>query len=250
MARRRQRAARARRLRPDRRPNLYTQILLVAPLFLLYQVGAFRSDRLNGVDFVSRLLFRLRATSEWALLGLAAVMVVAVIYLYRRQSRREQFQWRMMLPLLLESGLYAVALGGVILLFMEHVLGLRPPTMATDGGRAMSAWMVIYVSAGAGLHEELVFRVGILGGLAALLLRWTGLGRALALTVALLASAALFSAAHHVPPHGEPFTAFAFVYRLLAGVLFGIIYLRRGFATAVYTHFLYDVLVLGALGAG
>jgi membrane protease YdiL (CAAX protease family) len=238
-------ASRQRSLRAylTRRPNWSTEILFVFPLFVIYQVGTFGSDQLNGVDFVSTLLFRLRARSEWGLLAFAALVFGGATYLYLRMRRSEKFQLRMMWPMLVESGLYALVMGTVILFVMTKILGLRPPSLST--APAGSPWMVIYVSAGAGLHEELVFRLVLFGGLLAGLTRWTGLSRFTILLVALLVSSAVFSASHHLPPHGESFTLFAFVYRVLAGAIFGVIYLHRGFSTAVYTHFLYDVLVLG-----
>jgi len=35
-----------------------------------------------------------------------------------------------------------------------------------------------------------------------------------------------------------------FVFRVLAGCFFGMVYWFRGFAVAVYTHALYDIYVL------
>lgn len=227
-----------------RRPNWSTEILFVFPLFVVYQVGTFGSDQLNGVDFVSTLLFRLRAESEWGLLGFALAVVGAVAYLYVRKRKEEQFELRMMWPMLAESAVYALIMGAVILFVMTKILGMRPPSLAA-GQPSYSPWMVVYISAGAGLHEEFVFRVALFGGLLAGLTRWTSLSKLVMLVIALGVSGAVFSASHHIPPHGEVFTFFAFIYRLLAGVLFGLIYLHRGFSTAVYTHFLYDVLVLG-----
>lgn len=232
-----------------RRPNWSTEILFVFPLFVIYQVGTFGSDQLNGVDFISTLLFRLRAQSEWGLLGFAVAVVGAVAYLYWRKRSEEKFELRMIWPLLLESGVYALVMGTVILFLMTKVLGMRPPSLAA-ANPSYSPWMVLYISAGAGLHEELVFRVLLFGGLLAGLTRYTSLSRVLILTIALGISGAVFSLSHHIPPHGEAFTFFAFVYRWLAGVLFGVIYLHRGFSTAVYTHFLYDVLVLGIWRSG
>jgi uncharacterized membrane protein len=238
-------ASRQRSLRAylTRRPNWSTEILFVFPLFVVYQVGTFGSDQLNGVDLISTLLFRLRARSEWGLLGLALVVFGAVVYLYWRKRSTEKFELRMMWPMVLESGLYALITGTVILFVMTKILGMHPPSLSTTP--SYNPWMVVYISAGAGLHEELVFRVVLFGGLLAALTRWTQLSRLIIVTSALAISGALFSLSHHIPPHGEAFTLFAFVYRLLAGVLFGLIYLKRGFSTAVYTHFLYDVLVLG-----
>lgn len=243
-------ASRQRSLRGylNRRPNWSTEILFVFPLFVVYQVGTFGSDQLNGVDFISTLLFRLRAQSEWGLAGFALAVLGGVGYLYWRKRSTEQFQLRMMWPMVLESGIYALIMGTVIIFVMTKILGMRPPSLST--APAYNPWMAIYISAGAGLHEELVFRVALFGGLLAGLTRYTQLSRLIILTVALAVSGAVFSISHHIPPHGEPFALFTFVYRLLAGVVFGVIYLHRGFSTAVYTHFLYDVLVLGIWHGG
>jgi hypothetical protein len=238
------------------RPNWATELMFVVPVLLLYQVGTFLTDQRNGVDWVTTLLFRLQARSEQAFLVLSVVMLGGVLGLYLHLRRRQRFQLRMLGPVLLESGVYAFLMGNAILLVMTQLLGLEPPSVALfegTGARApvwsvegeLSLGMVLFISAGAGLHEELVFRVLLFGGLLSLLRRGLSVGPALSLVLALGASAALFSYAHHLPPHGEPFTVFAFVFRLLAGVVFGLLYHVRGFATAVYTHFLYDVLVLG-----
>jgi hypothetical protein len=274
------------------RPNWATELMFVVPLLLLYQVGTFLTDQRNGVDWVTTLVFRLRARSEQGFLVFSVIVLGVVAGLYVHLRRRQRFQLRMLGPVLLESGAYALVMGNAIVLVMIQLLGLQPPSVAL-GSVALGSWgfgvpdpgavataagglgagglgsgglgagglagggpalavggelsvsMVLFISAGAGLHEELVFRVLLFGGLLALLRRGLSVGPALSLLLALAVSAALFSYAHHLPPHGEPFTTFAFVFRLLAGVVFGLLYHLRGFATAVYTHFLYDVLVLG-----
>lgn len=223
------------------RPNWATEILFVFPLLVVYQVGAFTATRLNGVDLVTTLLFRLQAVSPPTFLALVVGILGAVLVLYVRQRRRERFQFRLVWRLLLESGLYAFFMGSLILLIMIKILGMHPRSVAL--GEPLTPWMIVYVSAGAGVHEELVFRVLVYGGLL-WLFSMPRISRTLAILGALLVSAALFSAAHHVPPHGEPWVTFTFVYRLFAGLIFGVIYHFRGLAAAVYTHFLYDVLVL------
>jgi membrane protease YdiL (CAAX protease family) len=65
----------------------------------------------------------------------------------------------------------------------------------------------------------------------------------LAFLIALLLSSALFSAAHHIGPTGDPFSADVFTYRLLAGAAFGIIFYFRSLAHAVYVHTFYDIYV-------
>ena len=77
----------------------------------------------------------------------------------------------------------------------------------------------------------------------ALLIR-AGLRHTTAMPLALLASALVFSWAHHIGDYGEPFELAAFTYRAIAGGIFGLIFYYRSLAHAVYAHFLYDLYVL------
>ena len=102
----------------------------------------------------------------------------------------------------------------------------------------------IVMSVGAGVHEELVFRLVLFGGISAALMRWRGWSARRSGLVALLVSSLSFSAVHYVGSKSDPFTLFSFSYRFVAGMLFAGLYATRSFAVAVYTHALYDVLVL------
>jgi membrane protease YdiL (CAAX protease family) len=95
---------------------------------------------------------------------------------------------------------------------------------------------------GAGIYEEALFRLVILGGVGCLL-RYIGVPPPTAATIAVLVSAILFSAAHHVGPYGEPFHAGRFAFRFLAGLYFALLYQFRGFGVAAGAHACYDVMV-------
>ena len=60
----------------------------------------------------------------------------------------------------------------------------------------------------------------------------------------------LFAAAHHLVPGGEPFQAFDFAFRTLAGGFFAVVFLYRGFGIAAGSHAVYDLLVGILFGAG
>ncbi len=98
------------------------------------------------------------------------------------------------------------------------------------------------LSLGAGLFEELFFRVILLN----VLLVGTGLvfKRWLSAAISIPLAAFLFSLAHYVGPLGEPLEIYGFMFRWVAGLLFTVLYYLRGFAVTAYSHALYDVWVI------
>jgi hypothetical protein len=94
-----------------------------------------------------------------------------------------------------------------------------------------------------------LFRL-LLFSLMAWVLQWAGSGPWLAATVATGGSAALFSGAHHVGPFGEPFDRYVFLFRMLAGIYFALLFRLRGFGIAVGTHAFYDIIVGVTISTG
>jgi membrane protease YdiL (CAAX protease family) len=139
-------------------------------------------------------------------------------------------------PVMAEAAAYGLVMGTLILGVMrqQHLLG---PIL--DPGEHLER---VVVAAGAGLHEELVFRVLLIPILAHLGIRLLAMPIPVAWAGAALVSSLAFAAAHHLG--GEVFTHFAFAYRTFAGLVFAGIYLTRGFAVAAWTHAAYDLHVL------
>jgi hypothetical protein len=223
--------------------NLFTSLVLVFPLLIAYQIGVlFTLPMLNGADFVTTLLFRTLGLSVQGYLIFVGAVVVLFTIAVGLLHRRQRFDGRLVLPVLLESSIYALTMGSVIVLVMTKILGISPRLAAGLEGQGMLTRVIM--SLGAGVYEETVFRLGLLGGLAFLFERVFGVSRWVAALAAFLLSAAAFSAVHHLPPYGDPLTVGLFTFRLLAGIFFGLLFWFRGFAVAVYTHALYDVYVL------
>jgi membrane protease YdiL (CAAX protease family) len=224
--------------------NLLTSLVLVFPLFLLYQVGVlFTLPMLNGADFLTVFLFRNLGLSTTTYLAFTAAVTVIFIVGVTILRKRQRFDPHLIIPVLLESGIYALTMGSLIVFMMTRVFGFSPHlAMGAIGHQGFGTRLVM--SLGAGVYEETVFRLGIMAGSAALLERLLGLARWVAVGIALILSALLFSAMHHIPPYGDPFSLGVFTFRALAGVFFGLLFWSRGFAVAVYTHALYDLYVL------
>ncbi len=210
------------------RSDLAASLILIAPLFFVYEVGVLFAGSVNGADVVTRAIYGALGRTNY-LLASAALGLGFLLWI-RRSQRQGVLRLDVVMPVILEAAIYALSLGALVQLVLERLLGL-----GLDLGEAINA-------AGAGVHEELVFRLLLCGGLIAALSR-TRLSRRLIVTVALIASSVLFSAAHHIGPYGEPFTQHAFAFRCLAGLVFGLVFYFRSLAHAVYAHTFYDLLV-------
>jgi membrane protease YdiL (CAAX protease family) len=228
--------------------DLMNSLVLVLPLLLIYQAGllATNGQTLNGVDFTTVVLVQ-----RWGLTGLLVfngVLIVAGVIGVVVLQKKKRFDPRIVVPIAIESTVYAFLLGIVITQVLARV-GIKPPNLLIEGwtvlGRARAeagALAKICMALGAGVNEELVFRLGMVPAIAALAAH--AMPKRHAVITAILVSSVLFSLAHYF---GEPFMVYTFFYRFLAGVLFCALFTLRGFAVAVYTHAIYDVLVMVVL---
>lgn len=232
------------------RTHTYT-LLFALPLLVLYEVGAMMisSDSggmRNGADVLLRTL--LAAGGLNGTLAFTAALAVGAAVLVGLEQKRKRvpiragyFGW-----MLAESAAYAVIFGGIIAAATQMVLG-GVVRMAADGGSItkMPIFDGVVLSLGAGIYEELLFRVLLTGGLFALMLA-AGIRRTTAGVVAVVVSAFIFSAFHYIGPYAYPLELNSFTFRFLAGLAFSALYMVRGFGIAAWTHALYDVFLVVA----
>ena len=111
------------------------------------------------------------------------------------------------------------------------------------GGPGSGLMQNLALSVGAGLFEEIIFRV-ILLNLLYLLLSTLLRKKVVAAVVSVLLASFLFSLSHYVGTMADTWQLYSFMFRWAAGLLFTILYFVRGFAIVAYTHALYDIWVL------
>ena len=126
----------------------------------------------------------------------------------------------------------------------DDVAGLRAAATALAASDVEGSARAVVLSIGAGVNEEIVFRLLLLGLLQYIFADFIGMADRPAIAISIVLSALLFSGAHYVGAHGDKLELVSFVYRALAGVIFALIYRYRSFAVAVYTHAIYDIIVL------
>lgn len=221
-------------------------LLFAAPLLLAYELLAALLSHdgaglRNGADVLLKWLFfglggpRGLVVFTVALIGLAGWLVV-------RDWRRAKgsLQPRYFAAMLLESLILAMLVGVVVGRATQALLEPLSVSQIESTGVATR----LMLSLGAGLYEELLFRVILVGALWAVgtrVLRWSPVVSGL---VACVVGALIFSAFHYVGAYGDSFDIGSFTFRALAGLVFSGLYLTRGFGITAWTHALYDVLVL------
>jgi hypothetical protein len=221
-----------------------TSALLVFPLFLLYEIGIVAvPGAYNGADLITAAIMRVLHGDIRTYIFLNGGLIVAFLGVCVYLRRDHQLQGRLLLPVLFESAFYAVTMGSLICFVMVDLLHVDPRlSFGGEKSGPPGTFASIIISLGAGVHEELLFRVLMLGGTAYVLEHGLKMRRWLAIAIAFAISSVLFSAAHHIIG-GEPFRLGVFVYRILCGLIFASLYQYRGVAIAVYTHALYDIFV-------
>jgi membrane protease YdiL (CAAX protease family) len=105
--------------------------------------------------------------------------------------------------------------------------------------------VVTYI--GAGIYEEVLFRLGLYS-LLYYLLRVVLIPLPLAIMLAACGAAVTFAAAHHLGDNGEELLPVLFLFRVIAGLYFTALYVMRGFGIAVGAHAGYDILVGVSVG--
>ncbi len=216
-----------------------TSLVLTIPVFLLYHLGILALDLRNGVDLVSTLTFELLHQSLAAYVALTLAVAAGVMATTIAMRKRGVLKPASLAPVVVESVLWAVVMLFAIGWATSHLFAAQ-----VGQARALGPFEKLVMSAGAGFHEELVFRVGLFGGTTWLLARFVPAFKGIvAPLVAAVATSLIFSAIHYVGPLGDSFRIVSFVSRFLAGLYLCALYRTRGFAVAVYTHALYDVMI-------
>lgn len=225
-------------------------LALTLPIFIIYHLGVVWMDVQNAADIVTRELKNLASSSLPAYSGLTLAIGLVFAAVLLVLGRGHTLRWQRFALVALEGVLYAVAMRLVASYVVGKVnlIGGMGEQSAAPIEASPGFFTAVVLSLGAGLYEEIAFRVGLYG-----------LGRRVLLAMMpealpgqrLLASlgwaavcAAVFSGWHYFGQFGEPFELRSFVFRWVCGLVFTLIYVFRGFAPVVWTHALYDIWVL------
>ena len=229
--------------------------LAALPLLILYEIGIVLANtgygevRVGADVWIKQVLAGIGVTG-WLLLGVVVALIGAAVW-WGERDRRPPMRASYFGGIVLESAVYAVVLAFVIGNLVGALFGaalaaapgaLWPAAIAAQFDQ-LGLPLKLALSIGAGLYEELVFRVLLVGGLFVGFRKLMDDRRAAYVAAAVL-GALVFSAVHHLGSLGDPFTLRVFTFRFLFGLALNGVFLLRGFAVAAWAHALYDVFVV------
>jgi membrane protease YdiL (CAAX protease family) len=228
-------------------------LLFVLPLVLVYEIGlvvylSSSDGTLRETILAHRTLTKLFenfGTSSLYLPGAMLLVVLAVWHVFTRKSWKpkpmvlggmacESLLW--MVPLLVLGLITSMNLGG-------GGGGGQAAMMATTEGISQGWQSKVVLSIGAGLYEEMLFRLLLITVLHLVFHDALRLPDTAASVLAVVGSAVAFTVYHGVSfTGGSPFSHVFFY--TAAGVYFGVVFLMRGLGIVVGTHAAYDIMVL------
>jgi len=225
------------RYAPEARRPIYSLIFLF-PLVATYEFGAiliyshaWAPRQLVAQSIIQKLLGWFGARGVW----LPAVLLLGTLLIWHLLKKDS---WRIhgwVLPLMaLESVALTAPLFVLAQVMSFQCLGATCPDIRHG----------LVLAIGAGVYEELVFRLYLLGGLLYLFEKALRTPRRVAATSAILIASVLFAACHFAPIGGEALTWRQFLLFFLSGIYLGLIFLSRGIGIAAGCHGAFNLTLI------
>ena len=219
--------------------------LMALPLVILYEVGIIWVNmgrdsqvRISSEGIFKSIFSKFGLTHELVLLGIVLIIGIGITVWERKKN--VTFSTRYPGLVILESAIYAIGLAFFVSGITQLLLS---PLMIIQEGETHGIATNIVLSLGAGIYEELLFRVLIVGGAFLVLRLFFPNQRKLMYSIAAVIGALSFSTIHHFGAYGDPWVLDVFLFRAIFGLVFSVVFLVRGFAVVAWTHALYDVMI-------
>ena len=218
----------------------FYSFVITLPIFLVYELGIFLmrdtefSYIKNGADV---LIEEAISTLGFDIFYISSSLFLLVFFIVAYYQKRNYDSFKIyksyLFLMLFESLIYAS-----LLLFFLGSMGLYLMDISVE-----NVQFNLILSLGAGIYEELIFRVFSLFIFYRLVkFIFKSMNHFSAQFFALFLSSILFSLFHFIG--AESFTQDAFTIRFIAGILLGLLYINRGFGITAITHSFYDIFVI------
>ena len=221
--------------------SLFYSFLFTLPLFLIYEVGLILSSRddmvqmRNGADALLRQILSTVGLHGFYWMGGIFFLGILLVFFSKRKSwQKRELSFNYLAFMSFESFIYAY----LLFIFMSnvHLLLMNP------SGHYLVQQVTLAI--GAGLYEEILFRVLLITSIARILCFIFQWDATTGKWIAMIISAGIFSSFHFIGEFGDYYSFNIFMVRFFAGIILGILYFFRGFGIVSWSHALYDLIVL------
>jgi hypothetical protein len=209
-------------------------LCFLLPLIAVYEIACWlQPRRVIAYGILHRFLELFGPVGVWAP-GLAIVAILLATHVV--SGRPWEVRWRRVGWMYLESTIAAVPL--LLLSWAVPLWGLAR--------FVPSEFFALAQGIGAGVYEELVFRLALISIIVLIGADLLRQNRRIVVVVAVVLSALAFAAHHHAPIGGEPFSYARFAFRAMAGVYLAALFWYRGYGLAAGCHAAYNSLLVVA----
>ena len=221
--------------------SAYYSVVSALPLLVVYEILVIMTQSRywgirNAADMWIRTFLMAFDLSAQHLTFVMIGIAFALIPVAKARSYGVKLKANFFLLMLAEAFTYSLVLGAVL----KSILRLSG---LAAGGPGNAALQNFALSLGAGLFEEIIFRVLLLN-LLFFILNYIFKNKVTTAVISVLAASFLFSLSHYIGSMADSWELYSFMFRWIAGMIFTVLYFMRGFAITAYTHALYDIWVL------
>ncbi len=264
----------------DRTAKPIYGLTFLLPLIILYEVGTLAFN--TGIDhsqirvvsflWIQQLLGYIGLTPEIAWIG-APLMVIVILLAMQITSKAK---WKVNIPdhFVMAAECVALAVPLIVLSMLLNRPAMEQTILAAQSPLPQHSIVaqiesisifdtqddapdtstqnlmgIIVTGIGAGIYEELVFRLLLIGLLVIIMQDVIGIKGTHAIIIAVLISSLVFSLHHHIVfidghfVRPEAFSIASFSFRTFAGVYFAVLYAIRGYGITAGTHAFYDIII-------
>jgi hypothetical protein len=218
-------------------------LVFLLPLLGVYELGVAAIQAANpggpqvklvAEDLLERFLAACGATGY----HLPALAVVAILLSWQIFSREPwKVNWPTILGMTGESVLLAFPL-----LALNYAIGHVSMGHLVAAEQSAGWFDQLILSIGAGIYEELLFRLMLISVLSFVLVDLLRIPKQYGLAAVIVLSSLAFALQHQVPIGGETYVPVRFAFRMVAGGFLASVFVLRGFAVAVGCHAFYDII--------
>ena len=223
--------------------NVIVSLGFIIPFLVLYELICFfyfvgeNYQIRNSADVIIRDFFNIFGpiADQFYALTLVAVLFF-IFFVHKSEKNKFPIKYNFLIIMLIEG----ILLGFLMLVLLNNSSIFSTPKYLYQDNLLLN----LYLCIGAGIWEEILFRLFIFSILFTLLGSIFKEKAILQIFLSLIVSSILFSLFHYIGNNADIFQLNTFIIRFIGGFVLGVIYFYRGFGISVMTHISYDFILV------